>query len=70
MHTVTFTITLPIGGLFDEQIKALRSARDIQAAFGNLDAAQALHTIMILAEGGRHLSNTSVALPFIPLADI
>lgn len=64
-HTVTFAITLPIAGLFDDQIKALRNARDLQAAFGNFNAAQALHTIMIMAEGGRHLFNTSVAQPII-----
>ena len=60
---VTFTITLPAVGLFDEQIKALREAKATQIKLGNIDAVQSLHAILVLAERGLHAFNTDPGTP-------
>lgn len=66
MHDlVTFTITMPIGALFDEHIAALKSARDTQMRLGNVPAAHVLHTTIVLAEAGSLAFATSVNPPTI-----
>jgi hypothetical protein len=61
--TVTFSVTLPVGGMFADQIAALKKARDEQIKLHNPDGAQALHTIVVLAEGGYHAFTTSTVVP-------
>lgn len=60
---VTFSLTLPTGGMFPDYIAALKKARDEQVKLQNPDAAQALHTILVLAEGGYHAFTTSTVIP-------
>lgn len=50
---VTFSITLPDGGSFDEYVEALKTARQIQIDVGNIAAAQAISVVAALAEGGK-----------------
>lgn len=58
--TVTFTITLPIGGMFEDQIVALRNAKMEAIGRRDMAAAQALHAILALAERGALAFNTDV----------
>lgn len=57
-NSVTFTLTLPVAGTFEETVAALRAARDSR---NNPDAAQALHTVILLAEGGLSLIASGAA---------
>jgi hypothetical protein len=50
--SVTFSITLPAGGSFEEQLEALRAAKAEQLKLRNRPADEALHTILVLAERG------------------
>jgi hypothetical protein len=50
---VTFTLSLPRSCMFDETVEALKMARDLQMHLGNPEAAQALHTVAVLADAGR-----------------
>lgn len=67
--TVTFTLSLPVSADFDEYVKALKEARDNQAKMRNVAAAQALHTLMVLAEGGNILFKTSAQPPVIHIPE-
>ena len=68
-NVVTFTITLPVCAFFKETVDALKAAREAQAKIGNMDAAQALHVVVVLAEGGMHLHNTATSPVVLPVAD-
>lgn len=57
-RNVTFSITLPVAGLFEDHIAALERAKVEQLKMRNFDAAHALHTIEVLAKGGLHTFNT------------
>lgn len=63
--TVTFAITLPVCGLFEDHIEALRRARDEAHRRHDLPVAQALHTILVLAERGHLAINTDTGQPFV-----
>lgn len=64
-NTVTFTITLPEGGTFEDQIEGLRAARNAQHKIGNPGAAQALTIILALAERGNLAFATDTKPPVI-----
>lgn len=53
LNTTTFTITLPDGGTFEDQIEGLRAARDAQHRMGKPGAAQSLTILLALAERGK-----------------
>lgn len=53
LNNVTFTLTLPEGGTFEDQIEGLRAARDAQHKIGNPGAAQSLTILLALAERGK-----------------
>jgi hypothetical protein len=52
-RVITFTISLPEGGTFEDQIKGLRAARNTQHKHGNPGATQTLSIILALAERGK-----------------
>jgi hypothetical protein len=62
---VTFTITMPCGAMFDETIDGLKKAKDDQIGRGNIEAAQILHTILVLAQGGKHWLERGTRSPTI-----
>ncbi len=49
---VTVSVTLPAGGLFREQLAALKDARQECLKCGTVAASQALHTIIVAMEYG------------------
>lgn len=49
---VTFSITLPEAGSFDDFVAALCEARQVQIDLRNIAAAQALSVVLCLADGG------------------
>lgn len=67
INTVTFALTLPEGGTFEDQIEGLRSARDTQHRLGNPGAAQSLTIILALAERG-NLAFAADTRPFHSVA--
>jgi hypothetical protein len=52
-NLVTFTISLPADGLFEEQIDALQKAKERQIQLQNPAAAHAIHSILCLAKRGK-----------------
>ena len=60
---VTFSITLPDGGSFDEHVEALKTTRQIQIDEGNMAAAMAMSVVVALAEMGKIAFETSTAPP-------
>lgn len=60
---VTFTISLPAGGTFEDYVLAIRTARQVQIDAGNIAAAQAVSVVAGLAEGGKIAFETSVTAP-------
>lgn len=65
LNTVTFTITLPEGGTFEDQIEGVRAARDAQHRLGNPGAAQSLTIILALAERGNLAFATDTKPPVV-----
>ena len=64
-NTVTFTLTLPEGGTFEDQIEGLRVARDAQHRLGNRGAAQSLTILLALAERGKLAFDTDTRQPIL-----
>lgn len=66
MNLVTFTISLPDGGTFEDYVLALKTARQVQIDAGNVGAAQAMSVVAALAEGGKiAFENSKVAPTFL-----
>lgn len=63
LNTLTFTLTLPEGGTFEDQIDGLRYARDAQHRLGNPGVAQSLTIILALAERGKLAFDTDTKPP-------
>lgn len=64
-NTVTFTLTLPEGGTFEDQIEGLRAARNAQHKLGNPGAAQSLTILLALAERGKLAYDTDTKPPVL-----
>jgi hypothetical protein len=66
IRLVTFSISLPEGGTFEDYVLALKTARQVQIDAGNPAAAQAISVVVALAEGGKIAFETSNVAPIIP----
>lgn len=67
---VTFEITLPDGGSFDEYVEALKTARQVQIDAGNMAAAMGMSVVVALAEMGNIAFETSTTPPPIRISSI
>lgn len=66
IRLVTFTISLPDGGTFEDYVMALKTAKQVQIDAGNPAAAQAISVVAALAEGGKIAFETSTTRPIVP----
>ena len=67
MVHIEVTLNLVDGGLFHDQVEAIRKAVTEQINSRNLAAAQALHTVLVLAERGKLAFDTDTQPPTIAL---
>lgn len=65
MNLVTFAISLPDGGTFEDYVLALKTARQVQIDSGNVAAAQAMSVVATLAERGKLAFDTDTKPPTI-----
>jgi len=65
INLVSFAISLPHGGTFEDYVLALKTARQVQIDAGNIAAAQAISVVAVLAEGGKIAFETNTVAPII-----